>query len=379
MPTALNPQSLITIVNQRHGKPADGIPGDRHSVLGNPFDMGKDESLRDPVCDAYDVYFNAVVTGAEPVPTATHLASERGLALASAWKRPSRDSFMGALAVLEQRQAEGKTSKIMCWCAPSRCHLDTVKSSLDKQRAQNLQTPAPTFRAVPEAPTRTQATATTSTETSMETNIADSIQLIGQLPQPMLEALTARLETVKDSLNTDVSNYARGRLNTWIGVQWHLKDKRFVPAGFWDEQLWEFGQRLYPGTQLMLLTYSGDGEGEGTGIGLHRDDSYAKFEARAVFSQLRQGILTNFGTLISPNFGRVISSTSAGVNSSNQSCVRSPHPSMSMTQIETSGSGEIASSTLQVRLNFTGELAHRFALEDEPERVMHNPVEHGIR
>jgi putative transposase len=43
---------------------------------------------------------------------------------------------------------------------------------------------------------------------------------------------------------------------------------------------------------------------------------------RAVFSQLRQGIVTNFGTLISPNFGRVISLTSAGVNSSNQSCVR---------------------------------------------------------
>jgi len=35
----------------------------------------------------------------------------------------------------------------------------------------------------------------------------------------------------------------------------------------------------------------------------------------AVFSQLRQGILTNFGTLISANFGRVMPSTSAGVNS----------------------------------------------------------------
>jgi acyl carrier protein len=35
----------------------------------------------------------------------------------------------------------------------------------------------------------------------------------------------------------------------------------------------------------------------------------------AVFSQLRQGILTNFGTPISSNFGRGIASTSAGVNS----------------------------------------------------------------
>ena len=98
----------------------------------------------------------------------------------------------------------------------------------------------------------------------------------------------------------------------------------------------------------------------------------------AVFSQLRQGILTNFGTLISPNFGRVIPSTSAGVNSSNQSCVRSPHPSTSMTQIETSDSDEIASSTLQVRLNFTGQFAHGFALEDESERIVHNPVKHRV-
>ncbi len=38
------------------------------------------------------------------------------------------------------------------------------------------------------------------------------------------------------------------------------------------------------------------------------------FEQVAVFSQLRQGIHTNFGTPVSLNFGRVFSSTSAGVN-----------------------------------------------------------------
>jgi insertion element IS1 protein InsB len=36
--------------------------------------------------------------------------------------------------------------------------------------------------------------------------------------------------------------------------------------------------------------------------------------SNAVFSQLRQGISTNFGTRISSNFGRVFLQTSAGVN-----------------------------------------------------------------
>ena len=281
----LNQQSLIEIVNQSGAnKPAGGISGDRNSLLGNPFHMGKDEGLRDPVCDAYGAYFSTVIGGAEPIPTATRIAKEQGLNLASAWKSPTRDSFVSALAVLEQRQRDGKPSKVMCWCAPKRCHLDTVKDYLDTQRAQPLEQTKPDeapFRAMPEAPARTQ-TPSTGTEAIMETDIADSIQLLGQLPQPMLDALIARLETVKSSLNADASNYARGRLNTWIGVQWDLKNKQFIPAGFWDEQLWEFGQRLYPGTQLMLLTYSGDSGQTGTGIGLHRDDSYARFEARTL-------------------------------------------------------------------------------------------------
>jgi|GEM_PF-137780 len=285
--SSLNQQSLIAIVNQSNGRPADGIPGDRASVLGNPFDMQRQERLRDPVCDAHDEYFDAVVVeGAEPVPTATRIAKARGLALAPAWKRPSRQAFMGALAVLEQRQADGKPSEIMCWCYPSRCHLDKDKAYLDEQRSKSqtqsqmqVEQLETAFRAMPEAPARAQNTDTAAArEAVMETNIADSIQLIGQLPQPMLDTLAARLETVKSSLNADVSNYARGRLSTWVGVQWDLKDKRFVPAGFWDAQLWEFGQRVYPGCQMLLLTYSGDG----TGIGLHRDDSYARFEARTV-------------------------------------------------------------------------------------------------
>lgn len=291
-------QSLIEIVNQGHGRPADGIPGDRASALGNPFDMQRNERLRDPVCDAYDAYFNAVIGGESPVPVAQQIAQDRGLKLASAWKRPSREAFMSALAVLEQRQAAGKKSKIMCWCAPGRCHLETPKRYLD-QRAQQTQPKAVETESLPLVPQQPMVQTESRSEREpvtggASTDIANSIQLLGQLSEPMLSALTARLETVKANLHEDVSNYARGRLNTWVGVQWDLKDKQFIAAGFWDEQLWELGQRLYPGSQLMLLTYSGHSDSTGKGIGLHRDDSYARFEARTLSVETREAESTWF-------------------------------------------------------------------------------------
>lgn len=134
-PQPLQP-SLIEVVN---GRRPGSIPGGRESAIGNPFDMRRDERLRDPVCDAFDAYFDAVVRdGEEPVKEAARLAKARGLTLAYAWKRPSRDEFMEALAVIEERQKQGLKTQIQCFCHPSRCHLDTVKGYLDAKRETAL-------------------------------------------------------------------------------------------------------------------------------------------------------------------------------------------------------------------------------------------------
>ena len=130
---ALEPASLITIVNQSKSKSKEGIRGDRASVLGNPFDMGKDEGLRDRVCDAYEAYFQAVLDGAEPSTAADEIADQAKLKLASAWKRPSRTDFMAEVDRIEALISQGKPIKLLCWCAPCRCHLDTVKNYLDQQ------------------------------------------------------------------------------------------------------------------------------------------------------------------------------------------------------------------------------------------------------
>jgi hypothetical protein len=133
---APNPDSLVTIVNQSRSKSREGIRGDRASVLGNPFDMGKDEGLRDPVCDAYESYFQAVLSGAEPTAAATKIADQTRLKLASAWKRPSRADFMAELDRIEALVRQCKPIKLLCWCTPCQCHLDTVKNYLDDKREE---------------------------------------------------------------------------------------------------------------------------------------------------------------------------------------------------------------------------------------------------
>ncbi len=74
--------SLINIANQ--SKTKAGIRGDRASVLGNPFDMGKDEGLRDRVCDAYDDYVKSVLDGEKylcPVVQVKYSISEQNAAI----------------------------------------------------------------------------------------------------------------------------------------------------------------------------------------------------------------------------------------------------------------------------------------------------------
>jgi|GEM_PF-1951883 len=142
-------QSLVTVLNQKQTK--NGIRGDRASVLGNPFDMGRNEGLRDQVCDAYDDYFAAVLDGADPTTAAPCIAQQTGLSLAAAWKQPSRDEFIAELNQLEKMQQQGNPIKLLCWCSPCRCHLNTVKTHLDKQRTQ---------QATPKAKTMTRSSLT---------------------------------------------------------------------------------------------------------------------------------------------------------------------------------------------------------------------------
>lgn len=78
---------------------------DRSSILGNKFYM-KNESERNKVCEEYEKYFNMQI--------------RKNLAFANEVKR---------LAYIHQKY--GKL-RLFCWCAPKRCHTETIKNYLEK-------------------------------------------------------------------------------------------------------------------------------------------------------------------------------------------------------------------------------------------------------
>lgn len=72
----------------------------RPTALGNPFYM-RDESMRDEVCDKYEVWFKAKTEAKDPAVMAQ---------LRSLWSIGKRDGHVN----------------LGCYCAPRRCHADTI-------------------------------------------------------------------------------------------------------------------------------------------------------------------------------------------------------------------------------------------------------------
>ncbi len=78
---------------------------DRASPVGNPFYM-HNESERDLVCDSYEQYF---------------------------YKQLHSEQFMNYLQkILSAARTYGKVY-LYCWCAPKRCHAETIRNWLYTQ------------------------------------------------------------------------------------------------------------------------------------------------------------------------------------------------------------------------------------------------------
>lgn len=99
----------VIIVSQRAGAlpvPAGYtlIVADRSTLLGNPFVM-RTERQRDAVCDKYDRHLKGVMTTTGP-----RHAKLRNLVIQ-----------------LGERVVAGEHLALACWCAPRRCHLESVR------------------------------------------------------------------------------------------------------------------------------------------------------------------------------------------------------------------------------------------------------------
>ena len=66
--------------------------------LGNPFVM-HNESMRDEVCDAYDKWLHS----------------------------PQAGNHLRIIERILQRVNEGKVVALYCFCAPKRCHCETIR------------------------------------------------------------------------------------------------------------------------------------------------------------------------------------------------------------------------------------------------------------
>lgn len=94
---------MIDITVVRRGTPGAYYIG-RPSPLGNPFFM-KDESMRDEVCDRYEEWFKAKIKNQDPKVMDL---------LRSLYRDGMRDGYIS----------------LACYCAPKRCHGDTIKRFL---------------------------------------------------------------------------------------------------------------------------------------------------------------------------------------------------------------------------------------------------------
>lgn len=117
---------MIAIKNLRYleMRNAWDVRVDRKSVLGNPFLM-RNESERESVCNEYAIYFDAIVKN--------NLKVLRDYGVSS----KEREAFMNELRRLYVIHRKFGKLNLFCWCAPKRCHAETIKKFLE----QYLSTP----------------------------------------------------------------------------------------------------------------------------------------------------------------------------------------------------------------------------------------------
>jgi len=97
----------VTVVNLKK-MPKPDFRADRSTALGNPFYMNR-ESERELVCDQYEAYFLGNLNpDVAPV------------------------GFLSELDKILQAAKKGDIT-IGCWCAPKRCHCDTIKEYIDSE------------------------------------------------------------------------------------------------------------------------------------------------------------------------------------------------------------------------------------------------------
>jgi len=134
----------ITVRSMRGGSFSFGphdIRVDRGSILGNPYEMAKDESNRDRVCLAYKHWLFANIRywldmkekGIAKAlwwhidPKSIAIASD--LRIAPSWKQFTVAQVESEFTRLCY-EATQHDINLICWCFPKACHADVLRAAL---------------------------------------------------------------------------------------------------------------------------------------------------------------------------------------------------------------------------------------------------------
>lgn len=122
------PAYVVQILNLNDSKPGEKYDFiiDRTTVLGNPFIMEKGSQQsstsaeRDRVCDEYAALFGKLVDPCAPVP----------LDMVHCYNTATRRRVLDMLATMVGALREYGIVRLFCWCAPRRCHGETIRDYL---------------------------------------------------------------------------------------------------------------------------------------------------------------------------------------------------------------------------------------------------------
>mmetsp|Transcript_14702 Transcript_14702/g.43139 ORF Transcript_14702/g.43139 Transcript_14702/m.43139 type:complete len:185 (+) Transcript_14702:3-557(+) len=125
----------VTVGKLARGRPIaeSDVVINRTSHLGNPFLMGPDgrqESLREAVCEAFAELIEAErASGGQPVDVDA-IASRHGVAHFNRGLASAAGARAHALDQLRARVRTGEQLRLLCHCAPRRCHGDAIAAAL---------------------------------------------------------------------------------------------------------------------------------------------------------------------------------------------------------------------------------------------------------
>ena len=127
------------------------------------------------------------------------------------------------------------------------------------------------------------------------------------------------LRSLVQQMEYSYSSLTNKRLELWLFNKVHLGNGQVSP-GYFDQRLYDFCQRLYPGCDIGLLTYHGPARGGSCGlIAPHRDHGYAQpmavslniglaeFVVDGKTYLLEDGQMTKFNCKLSHSVPRILS------------------------------------------------------------------------